>query len=103
MAGPFGDLADGWEENQTLVGGVLFFLCLLLQIPSYCFSRPVQEKSVPFFAARCMSYCFYREILICGDCAVAAPFKMPSNTSFSCHVLHTNKEPDFYFQFLMST
>ena len=80
MAGPFGDLADGWEENQTLVGGVLFFLCLLLQIPSYCFSRPVQEKSVPFFAARCMSYCFYREILICGDCAVAAPFKMPSNT-----------------------
>ena len=79
MAGPFGDLADGWEENQTLVGGVLFFLCLLLQIPSYCFSRPVQEKSVPFFAARCMSYCFYREILICGDCAVAAPFKMPSN------------------------
>ncbi len=55
MAGPFGDLADGWEENQTLVGGVLFFLCLLLQIPSYCFSRPVQEKSVPFFAARCMS------------------------------------------------
>lgn len=26
-----------------------------------------------------MSYCFYREILIWGDCAVAAPFKMPSN------------------------
>ena len=79
MAGPPGDLADGWEENQTLVGGVLFFLCPLLQIPSYCFSCPMQEKSVPFFTARCMSYCFYREILICGDCIVATPFKMPSN------------------------
>ena len=64
MAGPFGDLADGWEENQTLVGGVLFFLCLLLQIPSYFFSCPVQEKSAPFFTVRCMSYCFYMEILI---------------------------------------
>lgn len=40
----------------------------------------MQEKSVPFFTARCMSYCFYREIFICGDCAVATPFKMPSNT-----------------------
>lgn len=39
----------------------------------------MQEKSVPFFTARCMSYCFYREIFICGDCAVATPFKMPSN------------------------
>ena len=79
MAGPPGDPADGWEENQTLVGGVLFFLCPLLQIPSYCFSCPMQEKSVPFFTARCMSYCFYGEIFICGDCAVATPFKMPSN------------------------
>lgn len=80
MAGPPGDPADGWEENQTLVGGVLFFLCPLLQIPSYCFSCPMQEKSVPFFTARCMSYCFYGEIFICGDCAVATPFKMPSNS-----------------------
>ena len=79
MADPSRDPADEWGENQTLAGGVLFFLCLLLQIPSYCFSRPVQEKSVPFFTARCMSYCFYREIFICGDCAVATPFKMPSN------------------------
>ncbi len=55
MADPSRDPADEWGENQTLAGGVLFFLCLLLQIPSYCFSRPVQEKSVPFFAARCMS------------------------------------------------
>lgn len=77
-----GDPAVGWEENQTLVGGVLFFLCPLLQIPSYCISCPMQEKSVPFFTARCMNCCFYREILICGDCAVAAPFKMPSNKAF---------------------
>lgn len=83
MAGPPGDPADGWEENQTLVGGVLFFLCPLLQIPSYCFSCPMQEKSVPFFTARCMSYCFYGEIFICGDCAVATPFKMPSNINIS--------------------
>ncbi len=96
MAGPFGDLADGWEENQTLVGGVLFFLCLLLQIPSYCFSRPVQEKSVPFFAARCMSYCFYREILICGDCAVAAPFKMPSNIQTAAEEYENDPPSEYY-------
>ena len=36
-------------------------------------------KSVLFFAARCMSYRFYMEILICGDRAVASPFKMPFN------------------------
>ena len=94
MAGPFGDLADGWEENQTLVGGVLFFLCPLLQIPSYCFSCPMQEKSVPFFTARCMSYCFYGEIFICGDCAVATPFKMPSNSSGDAlHVRNQYREP----------
>lgn len=39
----------------------------------------MQEKSVLFFAARCRSYCFYMEILIYGDYAVAIPFKMPSN------------------------
>ena len=43
----------------------------------------MQEKSVPFFTARCMSYCFYGEIFICGDCAVATPFKMPSNSKVS--------------------
>lgn len=80
MAGPFGDLADGWEENQTLVGGVLFLFVspaidtIILLFLSYA------RKSVPFFTARCMSYCFYREIFICGDCAVATPFKMPSNS-----------------------
>ena len=39
----------------------------------------MQEKNVPFYTARCKSYCFNVEILICGDYAVAAPFKMPSN------------------------
>ncbi len=39
----------------------------------------MQEKSVLFYTARCKSYCFNVEILICGDYAVAAPFKMPSN------------------------
>lgn len=29
----------------------------------------------------CKSYCFNVEILICGDYAVAVPFKMPSNTN----------------------
>ena len=36
-------------------------------------------KSVPFFTARYMSYRLYREIFICGDFAVATPFKVPSN------------------------
>ena len=61
MAGPPGDPADGWEENQTLVGGVLFFLCLLLQIPSYCFSCPVQEKRAVFYRT------LYELLLIDGD------------------------------------
>ena len=62
-----------------MVGGVLFFLCPLLQIPSYCIPCHIQEKSVLFFAARCKGYCYYMEILICGDCAVSTPFKTPFN------------------------
>ena len=41
----------------------------------------MQEKNVLFYTARCKSDCFNVEILICGDYAVAAPFKMPSNTN----------------------
>ena len=40
----------------------------------------MQEKNVLFYTARCKSDCFNVEILICGDYAVAAPFKMPSNS-----------------------
>ena len=75
--------AGEWEESQTLDGRVLFSFCVLccirLQIPSYRIFHYKQEKSVLFFAARCKSYCFHVEILICGDCAVASPFKMLSN------------------------
>mgnify|MGYP002509887276 CR=1 FL=1 len=39
----------------------------------------MQEKNVLFYTARCKSYCSNVAILICGDYAVAAPFKMPSN------------------------
>lgn len=76
--------ADEWEGNLTLDGGVPFsfytFCFLRFQIPSYRIPCHMQEKSVLFFTARCMSYDFNTEILICGDCAVAAPFKMPFNT-----------------------
>ena len=89
MADPSRDPADEWEEDQTLAGGVLFFFCApccaLLQILSYGISCHKQEKSVQFFNARCKGYHFYMEILICSDCAVAAPFKMPSNT-FPCKI-----------------
>lgn len=36
-------------------------------------------RNVLFYTTRCKSYCFNVEILICGDYAVAVPFKMPSN------------------------
>ena len=44
-------------------------------------SPPYARKNVLFYTARCKSDCFNVEILICGDYAVAVPFKMPSNNT----------------------
>lgn len=71
----------GREPDFGRWGSLLFcaFYCARLQISSYRIFCHKQEKSVLFFPARCNSYHFYMEILICSDCAVAALFNMPSN------------------------
>lgn len=58
VAGSLGDLVAGWEENQTLIGGVLFFMYFTIQIPSYCIFCHMHKKACCFFAARCKSFCF---------------------------------------------